>query len=185
MAKTKISELEKMYGVDRKVLIGFLNENGIEAKTANSSVEDDAVKLVASRFGAQNKPAEKKAEPEKEAAAAPEAAKPAEKAAVKPVVKKRKIIIVTNNDVDRRGGTQRRPNRTEITQGRDNRGRMEAQKAYRPIKPTTVPSRMEVDYHKPEPVQPKPQPAPAPAPETVKTAPAEQAQTAAPEIAPK
>ena len=50
MAKTKISELEKQYGIDRKDIIAFLNEQGIEAKTANSSIEDDAVSLVVKRF---------------------------------------------------------------------------------------------------------------------------------------
>ena len=50
MAKTKISELEKQYGVDRKDIIAFLNEQGIEAKTANSSIEDEAVSQVLKHF---------------------------------------------------------------------------------------------------------------------------------------
>ena len=57
MAKTKISELEKMYGADRKEIIAFLNENGIDAKTAGSSVDEEAVKLVAGRFGSKAKAA--------------------------------------------------------------------------------------------------------------------------------
>ena len=50
MAKTKISELEKQLGRDRKEIIAFLNEQGIEAKTASSSVDDDAVALVSRHF---------------------------------------------------------------------------------------------------------------------------------------
>ena len=37
MAKTKISELEAACGADRKDIIAFLNEKGIDAKTAGSS----------------------------------------------------------------------------------------------------------------------------------------------------
>ena len=81
MAKTKISELEKMYGADRKEIIAFLNENGIDAKTAGSSVDEEAVKLVAGRFGSKAKAASApSAEPAPEAAAA-RAAAPAPAAA--------------------------------------------------------------------------------------------------------
>ncbi len=182
MAKIKISELERVYGIDRKVIIQFLNERGIEAKTANSSVEDDVAEMIREQFRPEEKPAgspqaagekpvkaaEKAAEKKSEAEPAP-AAKPAAPSAEKPAQpaavrerpaerppadrpKKKKIIIVTNNDVDRRpvpsGQRRPRPQQDNPAQ-RDMRGRMEAQKAYRPIKPITVPSRMEVDYHKP------------------------------------
>ena len=176
MAKTKIGELEKMLGVDRKIIIKFLNDNGIEAKTASSSVEDDAVELVKKEFGGAAKKAEpaEEAEPVKAATApaspepAPQEA-PAKKApekkpaednaqdAKKVLPKKKKIIIVTNNDVDRRQGAAGRRPRPEGGP-RDNRGRMEAQNAYRPIKPISAPSRMEVDFKKPAPPE-KQQPA--------------------------
>ncbi len=106
MAKTKISELEKMYGTDRKEIIAFLNEKGIEAKTASSSVDEQAAAMVESRFGkksadteAAKKPApentektdkvEKTEKTEKTGAAKPAAEKSA-------APKKKKIIIVTN-----------------------------------------------------------------------------------------
>ena len=54
MAKTKISELEAACGADRKDIIAFLNEKGIDAKTAGSSVDETAAALVMDRFGAGN-----------------------------------------------------------------------------------------------------------------------------------
>ena len=60
--------------------------------------------------------------------------------------------------------------------GRSASGRLEAQNAYRPIRPTIRPTQMEVNYHKEPEV--KPAPAPVPAPEA-KTAP-EAAPAAAP-----
>ena len=172
MAKTKIGELEKMLGVDRKIIIKFLNDNGIEAKTASSSVEDDAVELVKKEFGGAAKqaaPAEKAESAKTDSEPSPEEKTPAKKATEKKPAegkapeekkvppKKKKIIIVTNNDVDRRQGAAGRRPRPEGGQ-RDNRGRMEAQNAYRPIKPISTPSRMEVDFKKPAPPE-KQQPA--------------------------
>lgn len=72
MAKTKISELEKTYGADRKEIIAFLNENGVDAKTANSSVDDDAVKLVAGHFGGAKAAVKAEAKPEPKTEAKPE-----------------------------------------------------------------------------------------------------------------
>ena len=63
MAKTKISELEKMFGADRKEIIAFLNEKGIDAKTANSSVEDDAVRMVEQKFAKPKAAAKSSAAP--------------------------------------------------------------------------------------------------------------------------
>ncbi len=114
MAKTKISELEKMYGTDRKEIIAFLNEKGIEAKTASSSVDEEAAAMVEKKFGkkaaeteAAKKPATEKTEKtdkvekaeklektEKTEKAA--AAKPATEKSAAP--KKKKIIIVTNGN---------------------------------------------------------------------------------------
>ena len=92
-----------------------------------------------------------------------------------------------------RNDGNRRPQRSGGTGNsrRNSGGRLEAQNVYRPIKPTVVPSQMEVDFHK-EPVAPKPapkaepvkEPVTAPAPEAaVSTAPA--AETAAPVTAPE
>ena len=89
MAKTKISELEKMYSADRKEIIAFLNEKGIEAKTANSSVDEKAAAMVAERFAKAEKKTESKAAGavNKAAEAAAKAAETTNKAAEAPVKK--------------------------------------------------------------------------------------------------
>ena len=92
-----------------------------------------------------------------------------------------------------RNDGNRRPQRSggAGSSRRNSGGRLEAQNVYRPIRPTVVPSQMEVDFHK-EPVAPKPapkaepvkEPVTAPAPEAaVSTAPA--GETAAPVTAPE
>ena len=107
MAKTKISELEKMVGADRKEIIAFLNENGVDAKNAASSVDEDAVKLVRNKFARETVSADKPRTPvkvvvKKVVSAAGRTAAPAQPAgsaaAQQPAqgapVKKRKVIIV-------------------------------------------------------------------------------------------
>lgn len=51
MAKIKIHELAKEFGVQSKEVIAFLQSKGIEAKAAQSAVEDDAAGLVRKHFG--------------------------------------------------------------------------------------------------------------------------------------
>ena len=192
MAKTKISELEKQYGVDRKDIIAFLNEQGIEAKTANSSIEDEAVSQVLKHFapeiekkqpsaGSQTvrtadadrtaeRPAERPA-PAKKPDAAGTPAKDGQQ--VQPPKKKKIIFVTGQGSAQGQKATQgkaytggsypgtgsygKKPGRPQDRQAdnRGQKGRMQAQQAYHPIKPKTVPSTMEVDYHKPQP-QPKP-----------------------------
>ncbi len=65
MAKTKISELVKEYGADGKEVIAFLNENGIEAKSVTKAIDDDAIALVAAKFGKKAAPSTSEAAPEK------------------------------------------------------------------------------------------------------------------------
>ncbi len=179
MAKTKISELEKMVGADRKEIIAFLNENGVDAKNAASSVDEDAVKLVKNKF-AQDAAADKPRTPVKvvvkkviaaagrtpapsQPSGGPSAQQPGQGAPVK----KRKVIIVkggsaapgqnrTSNYVS---GVTRPPvaEKPQQNQGRNAAGRNSsvksgsqgAQAVYRPIKPKTVPTQMTVDFHKP------------------------------------
>ncbi|WP_130837026.1 translation initiation factor IF-2 [Lachnoclostridium sp. Marseille-P6806] len=196
MAKTKISELASQYHAERKDILNFLKENGVEVKTASSSVDDDAVAMVAKKFGSAKQTAPVKEElPEESAPAAkPEtqeqksapaegktaagdaAARPAAAAAKQtvpdagaapvPVKKKKKIIIVTNNSSGvRRGpaqgmgsgqGGQRRSGGRQgapMNGGRGSAGGSRnsfVQPVHRIIKPKTVPSQMEIDYHKPE-----------------------------------
>ena len=142
MAKTKISELEAACGADRKDIIAFLNEKGIDAKTAGSSVDEAAAALVMDRFGAGNA---------KTSAPAQDSDKTPSGGTVKKVVKKviRKKIIVVNNS----GASAKRPTgqssasaaRSSQTGSRKPQAgghRNEARPAgtYHPIKPRTAPS---------------------------------------------
>ena len=142
MAKTKISELEAACGADRKDIIAFLNEKGIDAKTAGSSVDEAAAALVMDRFGAGNA---------KTSAPAQDSDKTPSGGTVKKVVKKviRKKIIVVNNS----GASAKRPAgqssasaaRSSQTGSRKPQAgghRNEARPAgtYHPIKPRTAPS---------------------------------------------
>ena len=56
MAKIKIHELAKETGVSSKEVLAFLQEKGIEAKVAQSSVDEDAAALVKARFGGKAEP---------------------------------------------------------------------------------------------------------------------------------
>ena len=84
MAKIKIHELAKEFGVQSKEVIAFLQSKGIEAKAAQSSVEDDAAGLVRKHFGSG---ALKPAAEEKESKAAPKAKESTKTAETKEVVK--------------------------------------------------------------------------------------------------
>ena len=84
MAKIKIHELAKEFGVQSKEVIAFLQSKGIEAKAAQSAVEDDAAGLVRKHFGSG---APKPAAEEKESKAAPKAKESTNTAETKEVVK--------------------------------------------------------------------------------------------------
>ena len=84
MAKIKIHELAKEFGVQSKEVIAFLQSKGIEAKAAQSAVEDDAAGLVRRHFGSG---APKPATEEKESKAAPKAKESTKTAETKEVVK--------------------------------------------------------------------------------------------------
>ena len=99
MAKMKVHELSKELDVPSKDILTFLQEKGIEAKAAQSSIEDDAIEMVRSKYAKkENAKAESldktvkeegkaKAEPAKKAEDKPaktEEAKPAKEEAQKP-----------------------------------------------------------------------------------------------------
>ncbi|MCQ2548705.1 MAG: translation initiation factor IF-2 [Lachnospiraceae bacterium] len=76
MAKMKVHELAKEVGKQSKEIVAFLQEKGIEAKAAQSSVEDAAIDIVRKAFGAASAPkAEEKSAPKTEAPKAEEPAK--------------------------------------------------------------------------------------------------------------
>ena len=62
MAKIKVHELAKEVGKQSKDILVFLQEKGIEAKAAQSSVEEDAAAMVRSAFGQGVKAEEPKEE---------------------------------------------------------------------------------------------------------------------------
>ena len=143
MAKIKIHELAKELDKQSKDIISFLQEKGIEAKAAQSSIEEDAAQMVRKAFGkaqapqaeaAQTQPSRTetpKAEPSKgeasqtEAAKAPDAPKAAAAPAKaegqsQPPKKKKKIIFVSNPQNSKMPGQKQggQPNRPAGQQAR-------------------------------------------------------------------
>ena len=51
MAKMRVHEIAKEFDIKSNEILAFLQEKGIEAKAANSSLEEDAVTLVRNHFG--------------------------------------------------------------------------------------------------------------------------------------
>ena len=137
MAKIKIHELAKEVGKQSKELVAFLQEKGIEAKAAQSSIEEDAAEMVRKHFGAaapvtekaekmpeaQVQKEESPKEPEKTAGqeAAPSRNVQDAQEAQEAPKKKKKIIVVSNPQNSRVPGKQ--PNRPQgNNQGRNNSG---------------------------------------------------------------
>ena len=130
MAKIKIHELAKEFGVQSKEVIAFLQSKGIEAKAAQSAVEDDAAGLVRKHFGSgAPKPAaeekESKAAPKAEvkAAEAKESTKPAEtkeaaktdtKEAGKPVENKETVKAAENKEAGKENAEAPKKKKTII-----------------------------------------------------------------------
>ncbi len=170
MAKMKVHELAKELDKQSKEIIAFLKEKGIEVKAAQSAVEDDAIALVRSAFGKEEKKddvPEKEAQKDTQKDAVPGKEEKADAAAdaapekdTKPVQpsqrkeeapkKKKKIIIVSNNNggsnnfstSSRPGGQRQGSGGRPAGPGNNNRqGQGRAQDApHRIIKPLTAPS---------------------------------------------
>ena len=83
MAKIKVHELAKELELQSKDILNFLQEKGIEAKAAQSSLEEDAAALVRNSLG-QKKAAAATPAVEKEAPAKAENTKPVEEKAQAP-----------------------------------------------------------------------------------------------------
>ena len=169
MAKIKVHELAKELGISSKDVINVLQEKGIEAKAAQSSIEEDAIKIVKDAFGKGSNTAnmqetkkEEVKQEEKTQAAVP--ASKAEEGAEAPK-KKKKIIFVSNPQNSKmpgqRPGQQGNNNGHGNNQGRqgaNNNNRQQAP-ARGPIKPLTPPSPTpSVQMVPRKPVQPKTQP---------------------------
>ncbi len=81
MAKVRVHEAAKQFGVQSKEIISYLAEQGIEIKSASSGLEESQVALVEKKFGkANSQPAPKAEAPAPKAEeAAPKAEAPAAK----------------------------------------------------------------------------------------------------------
>ena len=112
MAKIKVHELAKELELQSKDILSFLQEKGIEAKAAQSSLEEDAVALVRNSLGKKKaaapaaqkapvntenaKPAEEKAQAPAREAKAQETKVSEETKSTEETKKKKKIIFVSN-----------------------------------------------------------------------------------------
>ena len=163
MAKIKVHELAKELGKQSKDILTFLQEKGIEAKVAQSSVEEDAAQMVRKEFGstegAVSKGAESekdagKAENVKESSASEEDGRNAEEGTREDAPKKKKKIIFVSNPQNSKmpgqrstqGGNQGRPNgqkqqKPQQSNYQNNyKSKVQVQAPVRPIKPLTPPS---------------------------------------------
>ena len=142
MAKRKVHELAKELEVQSKDILNFLQEKGIEAKAAQSSVDEETAMLVRRAFGRSGtggaekaetavkkdkvKEEAEKAEMEK---TAKEAAKPvkAAEASTNDAPKKKKTIIFVSNPQNSKMQGQRPPqggnNKTQNGQNRPQGGK--------------------------------------------------------------
>ena len=112
MAKIKVHELAKELELQSKDILSFLQEKGIEAKAAQSSLEEDAAALVRNNLGKKKaaasaaqkapvntenaKPAEEKAQAPVGEAKAQETKVSEETKSTEETKKKKKIIFVSN-----------------------------------------------------------------------------------------
>ena len=112
MAKIKVHELAKELELQSKDILNFLQEKGIEAKAAQSSLEEDAAALVRNSLGKKKaaapaaqkapvntenaKPAEEKAQAPAGEAKAQETKVSEETKSTEETKKKKKIIFVSN-----------------------------------------------------------------------------------------
>ena len=198
MAKIRIHELAKELDKQSKEIQSFLQERGIEVKSASSSVEEDVAESVRKAFGKSEaksvappkKPAKEEKAPAKTTSNEGEV-KPA-KAAAPEVPKKKKTIIFVNNSQNSKmsgqhygqgqggnGGraqeSQKKPQGANRFQnnGYGDRRSQSAAPARTPIKPLTPPSPTPSVQMVPS--KPQPKVKPEAEKQEVKTAPAKPA----------
>ena len=149
MAKMKVHELAKELQKQSKEILAFLQEQGIEAKAPQSTLEEDTVALVRKSFGADTgKTEEKKAAPVKEENAKVQTAPTREQGTEEAPKKKKKIIIVSNNNGSNNFSSQRPGNNRPGQGGNGRQGNNGGNRQNRPaqethhriIKPLTAPS---------------------------------------------
>ena len=149
MAKMKVHELAKELQKQSKEILAFLQEQGIEAKAPQSTLEEDIVALVRKSFGADTgKTEEKKAAPVKEENAKAQTAPARDQGTEEAPKKKKKIIIVSNNNGSNNFSSQRPGNNRPGQGGNGRQGNNGGNRQNRPaqethhriIKPLTAPS---------------------------------------------
>lgn len=149
MAKMKVHELAKELQKQSKEILAFLQEQGIEAKAPQSTLEEDTVALVRKSFGADTgKTDEKKAAPVKEENAKAQTAPARDQGTEEAPKKKKKIIIVSNNNGSNNFSSQRPGNNRPGQGGNGRQGNNGGNRQNRPaqethhriIKPLTAPS---------------------------------------------
>ena len=135
MAKIKVHELAKEIDRSSKEVVAFLQENGIEAKAAQSSVEESAADMVRKHFGGKTQET-KKEEVKVEAtkAEAPKAEAPkAEEVKTEAPKKKKNIVFISNPQYSKMPGGQRPPMKNNNNPKPNNKPAQEAKPAQKPI----------------------------------------------------
>ena len=141
MAKFKVYELAKELDTQSKEILAFLQEKGIEAKAAQSSIEEDAAQMVRNRFG--------KKDPQEKSQSVQAAARPAsqpETAAAKEgqqnkaeqpkadgPKKKKNIIFVSNPQHSKMPGGNRPPMNNRNSKARQGQEQVPKTPAPKPI----------------------------------------------------
>ena len=144
MAKFKVYELAKELDKSSKEVLSFLQENGVEAKAAQSSVDDAAAEMVRKHFGVSVQPVKAVEETKAEAPKAVEAPKAAEapkaeevKTAEAPKAevpkKKKSIVFVSNPQYSKMPGGQRPPMKNNNQRPNNNKPIQESKPAPKPI----------------------------------------------------
>ena len=138
MAKIKVHELAKELELQSKDILSFLQEKGIEAKAAQSSLEEDAAALVRNSLGKKKaaapaaqkapvntenaKPAEEKAQAPAREAKAQETKVSEETKSTEETKKKKKIIFVSNPQNSKMPGQRQGGQSGQSGQGQRNAG---------------------------------------------------------------
>ena len=138
MAKIKVHELAKELELQSKDILSFLQKKGIEAKAAQSSLEEDAAALVRNSLGKKKaaapaaqkapvntenaKPAEEKAQAPAGEAKAQETKVSEETKSTEETKKKKKIIFVSNPQNSKMPGQRQGGQSGQSGQGQRNAG---------------------------------------------------------------
>ena len=133
MDKIRVCDLAKKYGITSKELLAFYNDNNVEVKAAQSSVDENAVKMADAHFAkTETKTTEtvKAVEEKKEETVKAPASEPVENAAPK---KKKNIIFVSNPQNSKMPGDRRPASGSQPRQGQGNNNNRQGQGNNRPV----------------------------------------------------